>query len=49
MPEAVERKLREKAKRDFPGDKEKQDAYVYGTLRRKFGWKPDREKEERKK
>lgn len=41
MPKEVEAKLREEAKRKFPDDKERQDAYVYGTLR-KLGWKPKR-------
>lgn len=42
MPEELERKLWQKARRKFPGDKERQRAYVYGTLR-KTGWKPSRE------
>lgn len=41
MPLALERKLRAEAKEKYPHDKEKQDAYVYGTLR-KTGWKPKR-------
>ena len=32
MPKKLERKLRREAKLKFPGDKEKQDQYVYGTL-----------------
>jgi hypothetical protein len=43
MPAELEAKLRREARKKFPGDREKQDAYVYGTLR-KTGWKPDREK-----
>lgn len=39
MPKAVEEKLRKEAERKFPGDKQKQNAYIYGTLR-KMGWKP---------
>ena len=48
MPEELERKLKERAKRKFPGDKERQDAYTYGTLRN-IGWKPEREKGKKKK
>jgi hypothetical protein len=43
MPELLENKLRAEAKKKFPNDKERQDAYVYGTLRRR-GWKPQQEK-----
>jgi hypothetical protein len=43
MPEALEQKLRQEAKQKFPGDKTRQDAYVYGALR-KTGWKPKGEK-----
>lgn len=32
MPAALERKLKAEAQRKFPGNKERQDAYVYGTL-----------------
>lgn len=32
MPKVLERKLRAEAKRKFPGDPERQDRYVYGTL-----------------
>lgn len=32
MPKKLERKLRREARRKFPGDKERQDAYVYGTM-----------------
>lgn len=42
MPKWLERRLRREAKRRFPNDKERQDRYVYGTLRHKFGWKPRR-------
>lgn len=42
MPEKLEKKLKEEAKKKFPGDKKKQDQYVYGTLR-KTGWTPKRE------
>ena len=43
MPKAVEKKLKAEAARKFPRNKERQDAYVYGTLR-KMGWKPKRDK-----
>lgn len=39
MPEEIERQLRAEAEQKFPGDKERQDAYVFGTLR-KMGWRP---------
>ena len=35
----LKEKLREEARSKFPDDKEKQDAYIFGTLRR-LGWKP---------
>ena len=42
MPKALEDKLKKEAeKKGLSGDRE--DAYVYGTLR-KTGWKPEREK-----
>lgn len=40
MPKQLEKRLRQEAVKKFPGDKERQDAYVYGTLRRVTGWKP---------
>jgi len=43
MPVKMEKELKKEAKKKFPGDKEKQDKYVYGTLR-KTGWVPKREK-----
>jgi hypothetical protein len=43
MPELLERKLRVEAKKKFPNDKERQDAYVYSVLRRR-GWSPKKEK-----
>ena len=43
MPKVLERKLRAEARKKWPKDKERQDAYVYGALR-KTGWKPSREK-----
>lgn len=39
MPLELERRLREEAERKFPGDKARQNAYIYGTMR-KLGWKP---------
>ena len=32
MPKVVERRLKARARKKFPGDKKKQDAYVYRTL-----------------
>jgi len=43
MPKALERKLKAEAQKKFPGDKERQDKYVYGTLR-KTGWVPSTQK-----
>ena len=43
MPKALEQKLKREAKKKFPKDKERQDAYVYGTLR-KTGWTPTKRK-----
>lgn len=43
MPTQVEAKLRKEAQDKFPGDKDRQNAYIFGTLR-KLGWKPKREK-----
>ena len=42
MPAKLERELKTKAEEKFPGNKDRQDRYVYGTLR-KTGWKPTRE------
>lgn len=39
MPKQVEEKLRREAIRKFPNDKSRQNAYIYGTLR-KIGWTP---------
>ncbi len=39
MPKKMEKELKAEAKKKFPGDKERQDKYVYGTMR-KTGWKP---------
>jgi hypothetical protein len=43
MPTKVEEKLRKEAEEKFPGDKPRQDRYIYGTMRH-LGWKPEREK-----
>jgi len=43
MPKALERKLKATARKKFPGNKERQDRYVYGTMR-ETGWRPEREK-----
>ena len=47
MPKELERKLRAQAKKKWPKDKERQDAYVYGTLR-KIGWEPKRPKRKKR-
>ena len=47
MPKELEKILKREAAKKFPGDKEKQDRYVYGTLR-KTGWVPEREKQKKK-
>lgn len=43
MPKALERKLKRKAGKKFPRSKKRQDAYVYGAMR-KTGWRPRRER-----
>ena len=43
MPKKLERELKAEARKKFPGNKERQDKYVYGTLR-KTGWKPSTQK-----
>jgi len=47
MPAKLERKLKAEAKKKFPKDEERQDAYVEGTLR-KTGWIPSTQKKHRK-
>ncbi len=44
MPEKMERKLKAEARKKFPGNKERQGAYVYGTMRKTTGWKPGKHK-----
>jgi hypothetical protein len=34
MPKEIEDRLKKEAEKKFPGDKERQDAYVYGTMNR---------------
>lgn len=43
MPKKLERELKAEARKKFPGNKERQDRYVYGTLR-KTDWKPSHQK-----
>lgn len=43
MPKQVEASLRKEAEKKFPGDKQRQNAYIFGTMR-KLGWKPKGEK-----
>jgi hypothetical protein len=40
MPKELERKLKKSAKKKFPGDRERQDRYTYGTMQRVTNWKP---------
>jgi hypothetical protein len=39
MPKAMERALQTEARKKFPRDKQRQNRYIYGALR-KTGWKP---------
>ena len=39
MPKKMEQALKKTAAKKFPGNKERQDKYIYGTLR-KTGWTP---------
>lgn len=48
MPKAMEEELKKTAKKKFPKDEKRQDAYVYGTLR-KTGWTPKGQKKSKKK
>jgi hypothetical protein len=43
MPKKMEQALRKKARAKWPKNKERQDKYVYGAMR-KAGWKPSRKK-----
>jgi len=40
MPKELEQKLKKRAIKKFPKDKQRQDAYTYGTLRKVAHWKP---------
>jgi hypothetical protein len=44
MPKAAERALRAKARKKWPGDKKRQDRYVFGGMRHKLGWRPSTQK-----
>jgi len=46
MPAKMERRLKREARAKFPGDRDRQNRYVYGTLR-KTGWKPSHERKTR--
>ena len=41
MPVELEKKLWARAKKLYPGDNKRQNAYVYGTLR-DMGWKKNK-------
>ena len=43
MPEKAERELRKTARKKWPGNKKRQDKYVYGALR-KMGWNPSHQR-----
>ena len=43
MPKEMEKALRAQARKKWPKDKKKQDAYVYAAMRAR-GWKPKSEK-----
>lgn len=47
MPKAMEKELKATARKKFPGNKERQDAYTYGTLR-KTGWVPSKQRKGKK-
>ena len=47
MPKKMEQALKKTAARKFPGNKERQDAYTYGTMR-KAGWVPSHQKKKGK-
>lgn len=40
MPKELEASLRKRARKLFPNDKNRQDRYVYGTMRN-MGWQPN--------
>lgn len=45
MPEAMERRLMEQAKKKFGSVKSKRARkYIYGTMRHKTGWTPSTQK-----
>ena len=46
MPKKLEKELKATARKKFPGDKERQDKYVYGVLR-KTGWVPSHQKKKK--
>lgn len=48
MPAKAERALRAEAEKKWPGDKKRQDRYVYGGMRHKLGWKPSTQKKGKK-
>jgi len=48
MPKAMEKALKKTAKKKFPGNKERQDRYVYGTMINKTSWRPNKRKSSKK-
>jgi hypothetical protein len=49
MPKSLERKLRREARRKYPGNKDRQDAYVYGTMNKLGLLKPEEKGGDKKK
>lgn len=47
MPIKAERAMMRRAKKMFPKDRKRQDAYVYGGMQHKTGWKPKHHKHKR--
>ena len=48
MPKAAEEAMRREAEKRWPGNKERQDRYVYGGMRSQLGWRPSQEKKGKK-
>lgn len=44
MPKKIEEALTRQANKHPDWSKEHKNAFIYGTLRNKFGWKPKQEK-----
>jgi hypothetical protein len=44
MPKKMEKSLKKTAKKKFPGNKERQDRYVYRTMIKKTSWRPKKKR-----